>query len=271
MERPPSYQPGTLYEHALQKAMEVSPTRFNPRDFSELYTPEVVERDLVRVTELKQAMASTDPGYVEAKQQAMALEAVAADCLRRLGWFGPHATAYSTSEFDDYVNGVDEVIEFQRDDATTHLGIAIDVTFSSQLKKKFDRIREELGRGQLAKVKYFQSGPYKGQLEVPRVIVGLDHGHLARLTSMWLDAGKEELMKQHPFRRMIASQIQPQLEVFARFATQKQQDRVVQLIERVRRIFETEVRIAGAVNDDWISDSVHTAILKHAEMFDQAS
>src|SRR5690606_16988956 len=90
----------------------------------------------------------------------------------------PHCGGIKTSEFDDYINGVDLVLEYQRaENPASHIGLGVDVTFSNNLDKKLTRIKEEIAKGTLASIKYFDSpnSHVRGQLkQVPRGVVGFD-------------------------------------------------------------------------------------------------
>jgi hypothetical protein len=101
---------------------------------------------------------------------------------------GPHASVIIPSRFDDVANGVDSIVEFEEEGATSHLALAVDVTKSSEgLKKKFERIRSSIEEGELSRVKYFKSENFRGELRnVPRVVIGADHPTVENISNLLL-------------------------------------------------------------------------------------
>lgn len=175
----------------------------NPVDFmgTEGYDDDKIRRDLAIVADLEKKF---DPA--PAKKAAEVLEAVMLNAELN-NWFGQNSEIIKTSAFDDYINGVDMVAEFEESpNPLTHLGLAVDVTFGSNgIDKKFSRIKEEIGSGQLAQIKYFYSekegvrGPRKN---LPRVVVGVEWSKIAELAGMW-SRGEKKKMALHPAQRTI--------------------------------------------------------------------
>ena len=103
------------------------------------------------------------------------------------------------------------------------MGLVMDATFnpSYQLCGKFNKIRGEIVRGDLGKMKYFESGKIRGQMtHIPKVIVGVEEKtieELGKLKSM----GKEDDIANHPIQLQILEEIEMQLRVFAEY-TEKQ-------------------------------------------------
>ncbi len=210
-----------------------------------------VSADLKYVTDRKKAFAKENsPDRQEAKKLAELFEMLLAQVIELENWLGDDVFIMETSEFDDFKAGVDAVIELLRDGAFSHLGLAIDVTFSQkQVEKKLERIRDEIDYYELLKVKYFvsQGGDFKGELSnIPRVVIAIGRKDINELASLWLDidflrkrvhqtkAGKESdtlrlrlreaqgRLANHPLQIEMLAQIESQLEAFARHASTKE-------------------------------------------------
>ena len=75
---------------------------------------------------------------------ASVLEAIIYQQIRDGSWFGENTSAIKTSDFDDYVNGSDIVVELQDPArALYNLSLSIDVTFGTHTEeKKFSKIKK---------------------------------------------------------------------------------------------------------------------------------
>ena len=56
--------------------------------------------------------------------------------LKVNNWLGPEATAIKSSRYDDIKNGVDNIVEFHKEEdfSSSHLALAIDETFSHDVE-----------------------------------------------------------------------------------------------------------------------------------------
>ena len=235
------------------------------------YSEEQVQADMEKAKNLKAKFETQDPHKVYAD----VMEGVIYRQIGQSQWFGDKARAIKTSLFDDYINGVDLMVEFEEESrAQRHLGLAVDVTFSADantgtLDKKFDRIKKEIDNGSLAQVRYFKSKNRRTVFEnLPRVIVGMERVKVMELATLWLNEDRHGEFTKHPIQRMILEQVLAQLIGFARYAeTQGHTD--------IAEILRDEIPlIKGILNEkqdipmgDMKFDQVHRQIMSRANSF----
>jgi hypothetical protein len=212
-----------LLETAYEKAQELLDAEsVNMNAFKGIYGEAEVRGDAARVVdyEKKFAAETTERGKRD-KKLATVVEAIFYDQARRNGWLGPSAQVLRSSKFDDYVNGVDCITEYNRGNAAAYLAMAIDATWSSHPGWKFNRIREDLVRGKLGKIKYLKAGnkPQRGR-EVPKVVVGASEKTLQEVIKLWT-SGDENALKDHPIQILFLEEIVEQLEGFKKFSGKK--------------------------------------------------
>lgn len=197
-----------------------------PTDFEDLYG-ESIEKDNAYVIEKKEQFAQTEDrpfvhGLTEGhvRQLAEILEYQVLLGINVGNWI-PYCRAIKTSEFDDIKHGVDMMLEFQKPELYGHLGMGIDVSFSHNLIKKFQRIKDEIDRydgkyHRLGTVKYFNSSAtgIRGELSsLPRVVLGIDIGVMEDLART-----KKDSIGQHIARHEVVHEMEHQLAVFADYA-----------------------------------------------------
>ncbi len=240
----------------------------HPEEFSELYGKDVIERDLATVERIKGKFNAPD----RAKFASEIMEGIIYDQSELSDWLGPHAHTIKTSEFDDIVNGVDLVVEFDEpSQSRKHLALGVDATFGSRtIEKKFERIKTEIDSGDLATIKYFrsQSGNFMGQLsQVPRVVTGIDQEHLLDLAGTWNQGLKKELAI-HPAQRLVLAQIAQQLKTFSAYAERTGKPQFVRPYQEayaiVRAVADTKRDIDVSTLKE---DKVHKEIVSQLEMF----
>jgi hypothetical protein len=105
--------------------------------------------------------------------------------IERANWFG--ASVFTTTAYDDYVNGVDLVLEFDANEEERPWRLAVDVTTSvtpELVQKKLAKMKNG------AQVKYFQSDlesredgtpVYESLAQTPLVVLGFDREYVATL------------------------------------------------------------------------------------------
>lgn len=172
--------------------------RIDPNNFRGLpgYEDTVVDNDLQAIAKKKAYIAQQNlkhPHEVELKKVSDVFETILEEQIEQNEGFGPDASIIRASEYDDLINGIDAVIEFDLEKGTSHLALGIDITFGiisgTDLQKKFQSIKDDLNAGKLAKVKYFESkhGDSKGELtELPKVVIGVDRQTVNDLAEAWL-------------------------------------------------------------------------------------
>jgi len=243
-----------------------------PERFADLYGPENVARDIAYVEEKERAFERSDsPEQKEAKKLATIFEAIIHEHAELSEWFGPDATTIKPSRYDDIRNGVDSIVEFQESPASaSYLALAIDATFSPDTEAKFARIREEIDRGELTKVKYFASEHLnvRGELaKIPHVVVGADAKTSRELAELWLEK-KHRALGNHPVQFQILEETINQLDMFERYATRVKQFEVAAIYGKTKKILERiyEEKLV-TIEDTGERDEVFYAIQAGARNF----
>lgn len=126
----------------------------------------------------KQKMANINANYIRAK----IIEHFLANSVEMQNWLGQEVRVTDTSEFDDWLNGIDSVFEFETEPP---LRLAVDFTTETDSQKIKDRklIPLLLGieSGRLSEAKYFIS-------QLPG-----DQEHLTRLPKVTVAIAKENI------------------------------------------------------------------------------
>lgn len=264
-----AFETRPLMINAHDRAMKsFAEDAIHPEEFSDLYGSEVIQRDLATVERLKAKFGAPD----RAKFAAEILEGIIYDQSELSDWLGPHAHTIKTSEFDDIVNGVDLVVEFDEPaQSRKHLALGVDATFgTTTIEKKFLRIKEEIDSGNLASIKYFrsQTGNFMGRLsKVPRVVTGVDQEHLLELAGVWTQGLNKEL-GVHPAQRLILAQIAQQLKTFSAYAERTGQTALVRSYQEAYDIVRAvSLSKQGIDVSAFKEDKVHKEISAHLALF----
>lgn len=153
------------------------------------------------------------------------------------GIYGEDVRGVSTTSYDDYYAGIDEVIERQSTDGSTYIGCAIDFTFGNP-KNKVDNILDSIKAGVLNDIIYYES-PFgdpphiHGKLQgIPKVVVGMDASNLVSLAEQWNENDVEGLHNNHLFLSILR-QIQMQAEVYQIVAKRLQKTEVATRYEKI--------------------------------------
>ena len=259
-----------LYERA-QEVFRVNPP-LDPKDFKGVpgYTDEEIDADIKNVHDKERRFNKEHtPAQKEQKKFAKMLEAMLNELIELHDWLGPYAETITTSDYDDIVNGVDMVVEFQDEEkkSASHLALAIDVTFASDIGKKIDRIKEEIRNGGLSRIKYFASEflEHPGELvDIPRVIIGADVDTIKNLGTLWLAEDKKALAV-HEMQKVVLEEVRIQLEVFAKYARAKNQKRVAETYEETLQIVQEILQNKEDISiDTLLRDRVFGAITREA-------
>lgn len=265
------------HEKAKQVIVDCS---LQEEDFEDVYRGRVDE-DLKKVKELEEKFEREETARTrELKKIADIFEGLVLWNGEQNDWFGPHAKTLKTSKYDDYVNGVDMVIEFFDEEERTlsHLGLAADITFTSDTTAKFDRLRKNIERGELVAVDYFHSEPMSlhGRLsDLPEVVIGADRKTVLELTELWMER-ENAVLARHKIQIMILMQMKEQLETFAGYARslaaqcgdkvlKLKQENVAEKCEDrlviVNELLDSKKDIAKEVQFELGGDSVHSEIM----------
>lgn len=219
-------------DNAYKQANQIiSESRIKVDDFIGKYDAQDMEKDRREVQRLETIFSNDrNPETIQAFKLATSVEAVVHTQINSSQWFGPKAKSRKTTPYDDYVNGVDSVIEFQGElpGSYSHLALAVDVTYKNELERKFGRIRKEIKEGKLAEVKYFRSsdGIYEGRLNlVPRVVLAIDGQDAEDITRAWYLSNPA--LKSDPMRVQFLFEIEQQLTSFRDYARKLGQQNLV--------------------------------------------
>lgn len=235
-------------------------------EFAQAYGEEAVTRDLLSVMNKEEDFnKKRSPFEAEQKKVADIFEALMLEHGELSDWFGSNATTIKTGKFDDFENGVDLMVEFNNEDeGISHLGMAADVTFTSDTTKKFDRLRSQIDAGTLARVKYFKTEDGAGLDHLPEVIIGADKKTVMQLAELWTERKNKELAT-HKIQIMILHQIRAQLDVFAKYARSIRNEEVAKIYEErsvvINQILSQKKVIEQNVKYELMDDSVHTSIM----------
>jgi len=170
-----------------------------------------------RNREIKESLSN--PDKMREYMHGKVLEALVHDSVSRLKVFGEKTSSIPGSEYDDKINGVDELKEFVRPDNTRdHLALAIDTTYGkgSGLIQKFVTMERKLSDGKLTRVDYFKSDhdPAGTKENVAHVVVGVDKNHLQDLMELWM-TDQQEKIQSHPAFLTMLKEAQAELQIFA--------------------------------------------------------
>lgn len=130
------------------------------------------------------------------------------------GWI-PNSLVWKTSEYDDYINGVDFIIETQN----REFSLATDITFShtKSLEKKLNRIKKRITDGTLPEITFYDSLHKEGQTLIPHVVFAIEKDQISGALKIWAD-GDNTVLDNHPIKAKILLEVEAQLEAFAMYA-----------------------------------------------------
>ena len=196
-------------------------------DFVGTYGNSKIQEDKTRVEELrtvfKKSHENDTPEMKNIHRIAKIFEMIFFDQAGTSKWLGENAKTLQVSKYDDLENGVDSVVEFTPDGGYSILALAVDITSSHELGRKFDRIKKEIDAEKLTELTYFKSVAFNfigRKLNIPRVVIGADRKVLFDLMEKWLDKDKKALA-EHIIQVIIIEEIIEQLEVFIKYAELK--------------------------------------------------
>lgn len=254
-----------ILEAAYRKALNTESDQIDMESFEELYGVDSVKSDLEKVKELQEHFRLNDQeSSQEARKIGKILEMIVNEQIELNNWFGEGVRTQQTTDFDDYTNGIDSLVEFERDDGKQFLGLAIDATFGGSMSfdKKFRKIRRQLVEGKMGSVKYFRSldGEMEGRLNyVPRVVLSINRNKVIEIAKLWVE-GRQQVLAKHPVQLILMQEVYIQLAAQQKFvnilgqqqmelALNRQLKMIQQIIEIKRREFSQE-EIRNAMSDD---------------------
>lgn len=242
-------------------------------EFKDLYGNDTIKKDEGYVKNLKKEFVKKNsPEQEEINKLATIFEAILYEHSELSNWLGENASTIKTSSFDDIANGVDSVVEFNEEEgSSSHLGLAIDATFSNDIRKKIQRIKKEIEQGELAKIKYFKSEKkgFRGELsQIPRVIIGANVQTIKELGELWIENENKKLGK-HTIQFQILDQILIQLETFEKYANKVNQPEIAEIYNKAHKlILEIYEKKEELIDDSGERDSMYDDIVKAMDNFD---
>lgn len=259
-------------------------------EFEGLYDPAMLERDKKEVERLESIFNKQTQENPEAEtwsKRGKLFEAMVNDQIESSNWLGENATVIIPSKFDDYINKIDSILEFNDEGTRSHLALAIDVTKSlDEVQKKMAQIKKSIDTGELSNIKYFRSEDERGEkIRIPRVIIGADQktmNDLAELLLRFHSAKGDHFKKvrssleKHSAQLQIILEIRNQLSAFKKYAHENGHE---DLIPSFDRILEVISPIFGEIKeeDDYLEklgrvqdDEVFKIIIAESKRFGSA-
>ena len=246
--------------------------RPNLNNFKDIYGEKVIQSD-VKFTEgaKRQYENQNDSTLNEKKLVAEVFEGIIIDEAENSAWLGRHVRMSPTSTYDDIVNKVDAVAEFEfGKEKISHLGLAIDVTFTKdedQILRKLNVIEQNIRSGRApALVKYYESENIRPRsLFIPKVVVGADAKTVRELVELWNQkhSSDERVWKKakndlnfHPFQTKLLFQVHEQLSAFERLAKGLGQEKSEKSYQIARKIIEDVISEKTLYGEQKESDEV---------------
>ncbi|MEK7186879.1 MAG: hypothetical protein AAB690_00590 [Patescibacteria group bacterium] len=254
----PSFESASMehlvLERAHERAEDVLAERIQESDFVGVYREKEIEADKEEVARRKlRAEKGQTKEKEELKKTADVFEAIVLEQGELSKWFGEYGYTIGASEYDDWINGIDLLVEFRQPNLPEAplLALGIDVTFSIDVTDKFDRVRKQIEDGSLAKIKYFSSehSTEKGPRDnLPEVIVGVSAKTVNELQELWL--GRDQMaIEQHRIQIMILMEIKEQLLTFIEYSCSLNDKRLAGIFENRLEIVE---KLLGKKNDIYL-------------------
>lgn len=212
-------------------------------------------------------------------------------------WLGPNANLVRTTEYDDIVNGIDAVVEFDTNsDKPERMALAVDASMSPDFHVIAEKIRKNanrvLGIEDHAKVKYFESqitNRKESLNDMVPVVIGVDADNLAELLGKFSSLiklqnirGKSDLerslirktkeeLANHPAQKIFLEEIRLQLEWYLKLI--KSSERVInplqpaeieKLLSLVLEILKIKDKvIIGELESDGVYAAIRNGTLGH--------
>ncbi len=267
----------------LVERSQVKP--IDPEDFTDLYKD--VASDMAYVEKVDQSIEARELSPQERghTRRGRLFEVIVDTQIVENAWLGPDAQVIKPSRFDDIVNKVDTIVEFEQDQGRSHLALAFDVTKGQEkIREKFNDVRRSIDEDKLTRVKYFKSRGLRGELSgFPRVIVGADQPTIANLINLVLEAKKnkdpkevprlQRRLENDPVQFQFLFEVKIQLEAFRKYAEKKGKRKAAARYKEVLAIIDaiinekTKEKNKLQILSEIRRDEVFQMIIKEAESF----
>ncbi len=202
-----------------------------------------VDDDLAEVSGIERRIfQETDEDLMENRKLSEIFNAIVLDQFERNNWMGENAITIGTAKYDRLKTGISNITEFHEDKGVSYLAMGIRVTFSSNLEKKLLEIKENIRKGELSRIKYFESDFHRGELKkVPSVIVGCSKKMLLEVIELWLQNNNKAL-SEHPLQFFILDQINEQINYFKKEASFTGKHELIEIYENVQNNINEIIR-----------------------------
>ena len=190
----------------------------------------------------------------ELKRKIEIFEGIVADQIDGGNWMGEGVEAIPTHEIDDILRGVDNVLEFssldedgqEKDDSPKeYLGLGFDLLVhkdDARLNKKMNRFtQEDILKGKLGEVKYFDGSEISGRLDVFRAVIASDGKTMEDLIDLRIKKDWETLAN-HPFQADMFFQLSLQIQAAVQYAIKMKNHAYIQrlkgVVEKINMVYE---------------------------------
>ena len=174
--------------------------------------------------------------------------------------FGNHARAYKTTDYDDFIHGVDILLKFENSTETIYA--ALDVTYSYDLNKKFTRITSELLNNRMAKVNYGMESSRLEKYQIPKFVLGMSSSNLRELAQRWVNNPSE--LYKNELIKMLVAETHTQLHHYINFAQRNNISDCEDTLSKLKRFICNSTKNAKEIlsNSVNFNDIVFKAIEK---------
>ncbi len=190
-------------------------------DFLGFYSEEEIKKDKEYIKHNEEIFKEiNNEGLQNQAKRATIFECIVYQQIELNNLLGEKVYAQKTSRFDDLKSGIDSAVEIEEEDKNSfsYLGLAFDISYTSDLGKKFERIKKEIDAGKLSEIKYFNS-PRSGRKtlqNVPRLVLAVDGKTANQMIDMWVNNEKESLAN-HPIQLQALKEFELQLKTFEKY------------------------------------------------------
>lgn len=256
------------------------------KDFTDVYPEEEVEKDINLVSKIKKGFSIKNeneflgnPEMIEKKKRVSDIyEGVIVEQAEQNAWFGENVNFYSTSEYDDLINGVDGVAEFFSEDGESkdYTAMSFDVVFSGENEKgldsvnysdyvegKLNKTKKSIDNGELIEVKYFEDNEgNKKTLQAPRIILGSRLVSAENLINLWgsKHPDRNKKLAEHPIQIKLLLETYLQAYHFYNYAKEVEQDEIANsygtIANKIAEIINSEKKELFEKHYDEISDDI---------------
>ncbi len=281
--------------------------RINEMDFVDIFGAEDVKNDIKFAQQLEKKFKEDSDRFTDEELETIkerdiksqALETMIVNQGDEFMWFGADAVVQRASEYDDLKNGVDAIVEFEKQTGNEtkyhHIALAIDAVMASdfsvvdrKIKKNLWKIKEPEGG---ANVKYgiTENGAKKGRIQIAiPVVIGLEGRRVDELVEttsqiIRLQAQKERSQSaqevynakviefmSHPAQKVFLKQITLQLDMYQKTLKNIVGNRTREYSEKINELQDIFRQLEQEKKDIKIGDCTDDKVLEFIETIVQS-